>query len=88
MTRSVPWLSARLFDREHLVKATLILGFSGAELEQVVITTLYHSLYRKKAPDTDLYLQQAQSIIPLSVSRREDIQLLRTLAKERFVSAQ
>lgn len=78
--------SGDALDLDALVNATA--GFSGAELEQVVITTLYHSLYRKKAPDTDLYLQQAKAIIPLSVSRREDIQLLRDLAKERFVSAQ
>jgi hypothetical protein len=78
-----PWDS---LDLGALVDATE--GFSGAEIEQVVITTLCHALYHQRRTDTDSYVKQARSIIPLSISRREDVQLLRNLAKERFVSAQ
>jgi DNA polymerase III delta prime subunit len=61
-------------------------GFSGAEIEQAVIAGLYKALYVKQPLDTELMLQQIRSMIPLSVSRRENLQQLRSLAKERFVS--
>lgn len=72
------------FDADALVDATQ--GFSGAEIEQVVIGALYRALYRKRALDTDLLLEEIGSTVPLSVSRREDIEALRHLAKGRFVS--
>jgi SpoVK/Ycf46/Vps4 family AAA+-type ATPase len=74
------------FDIDTLVKATV--GFSGAELEQLVIAGLYRSLHLQRTPDTALLLEQAQKIIPLSVSRREDLNQLRALAQERFMSVQ
>ncbi len=74
------------FDLQILVEATA--GFSGAEIEQTVISALYHALYLEKPLDTELLLEQIQLTIPLSVSRREDLQRLRSLAKERFISVQ
>ncbi len=62
-------------------------GFSGAEIEQATITALYRSLYDNKPLDTSFLLAAIRSTIPLSVSRREDLELLRAIAKERFVSA-
>jgi SpoVK/Ycf46/Vps4 family AAA+-type ATPase len=72
------------FDLESLVQASE--GFSGAEIEQIVITALYRSLHLKQALDTPLLLEGIKTTIPLSVARREDLQQLRAIAEERFVS--
>jgi cytidylate kinase len=74
----------RQFDFATLVHATA--GFSGAEIEQAVIAALYHALLLKQPLDTPLLLQTIKSTVPLSVSRREEVQQLRAIAKERFVS--
>ena len=72
------------FDFNQLVYATK--GFSGAEIEQAIVTALYRALYLRRMLDTDLLLEQIAATIPLSVSRRETIEHLRTIAQERFVS--
>lgn len=71
------------FDLAALVQATD--GFSGAEIEQMVITAIYRALYGKRPVDTELLIEEIKRTVPLSVSRREDIQRLRAIAKERFV---
>ncbi|EKQ68219.1 AAA+ family ATPase [Leptolyngbyaceae cyanobacterium JSC-12] len=73
------------FDLPVLVAATA--GYSGAEIEQAVITALYHALYLKQPLTTELLLDAIHSTVPLSISRREDLEVLRAIAKERFVSA-
>jgi ATPase family associated with various cellular activities (AAA) len=60
-------------------------GFSGAELEQVVIVALLRSLQEHKALDSQLLLDEIAATVPLSVSRHEDIERLRATARERFV---
>jgi len=60
-------------------------GFSGAEIEQAVIGALYRALYAKRALGTDLLLEELGATVPLSVSRREDIDGLRAMARDRFV---
>lgn len=72
------------FDMPALVAATD--GFSGAEIEQAVISSLYHALYLKKLPTTELMLEKIKMMIPLSVSRREDLHRLRAIAQESFIS--
>jgi hypothetical protein len=72
------------FDLNQLVTATE--GFSGAEIEQAIVTALYKALYLKQMPTTELLVEQIQNTIPLSVSRKESIDQLRTIARERFVS--
>ncbi|MGB3493502.1 MAG: AAA family ATPase [Elainellaceae cyanobacterium] len=72
-------------DMIALVAATA--GFSGAEIEQAVISGLYRALYQKQPLNTQLLLDEIKSTVPLSVSRREDLEQLRAIAKERFVSA-
>ena len=72
------------FDLTQLVTATE--GFSGAEIEQAIVTALYKALYLKQMPTTELLVEQIQNTIPLSVSRKESIEQLRTIARERFVS--
>jgi hypothetical protein len=59
---------------------------SGAELEQVVIVSLLRALQEHRPLDTQLVLDELAATVPLSVSRREDVERLRALARERFVS--
>ncbi|HIK14321.1 MAG TPA: AAA family ATPase [Leptolyngbyaceae cyanobacterium M33_DOE_097] len=73
------------FDINTLVQATD--GFSGAEIEQAVIVSLYNALYLNRPLDTGLLIDEIKRTIPLSISRREDLEQLRSIAKERFVSA-
>ncbi len=72
-----------LFDLDALAGASE--GFSGAELEQAVIGALYGALHRQQLLDTTLVLEELRNTVPLSVARREDIERLRSLARERFV---
>jgi hypothetical protein len=72
------------FDFPGLLEATT--GFSGAEIEQVVIAGLYRSLYVNQPLSTDMLIESARSTVPLSVSRREDIEALREIAADRFVN--
>jgi hypothetical protein len=71
------------FDLDFLAESTE--GWSGAEIEQAVTASLYDALHRKRPPDTTLLLQEIGATVPLSVSRREDVERLRALAAERFV---
>ncbi|MEM9004420.1 MAG: AAA family ATPase [Cyanobacteria bacterium P01_F01_bin.86] len=74
----------RRFDLPELVRATN--GFSGAEIEQVIITTLYRAIHEKSPVNTELIVEEVKATVPLSISRREDLHNLRVMAKERFVS--
>jgi len=71
------------FDLHSLVAATD--GFSGAEIEQAVISALYRSLHEKVPLITECLLDEFRKTVPLSVSRKEDIDRLRAHAAERFV---
>ena len=73
------------YDLPTLVAVTE--GFSGAEIEQAIITAHYRALYENRPADTALVVEQIKRTVPLSVTRREDINRLRALAKERFVPA-
>lgn len=73
------------FNLPALVAATQ--GFSGAEIEQAIITAYYRALYENRPADTQLLIEEIKRTVPLSVTRREDIERLRTIAQERFVSA-
>lgn len=73
------------FDLKALVTAAK--GFSGAEIEQAIIAGLYQSLYEQTNLTTEILIQQIKNTVPLSVSRREDVEKLREIASERFVSA-
>jgi hypothetical protein len=71
------------FDLDTIAAASE--GFSGAELEQAVVASLYRTLYEKRPLDTALLLSMIRATVPLSVSRREEIAALRTYATGRFV---
>lgn len=72
------------FDLRKVVSASD--GFSGSEIEQAVVAALYRALYQKTPLTTDLLIEELTHTIPLSVTRREDIDQLRTMAEGRFVS--
>jgi SpoVK/Ycf46/Vps4 family AAA+-type ATPase len=71
------------FDLGYLSDETN--GWSGAEIEQAVTTALYSALHKKRPLDTTLLVQEISQTVPLSVSRREDVEALRTMARGRFV---
>ncbi|NMF85130.1 AAA family ATPase [Nodosilinea sp. P-1105] len=71
------------YDMAALVAATE--GFSGAEIEQAIITAHYRALYERQPASTALLLEEIKRTVPLSITRREDIQRLRAVARERFV---
>ncbi|WP_017325644.1 AAA family ATPase [Synechococcus sp. PCC 7336] len=72
------------FDLPQLVEATA--GFSGAEIEQAIVSGLYESLYVSKPFTTDLLLREIWQTVPLSISRKEDVEQLQRTARGRFVS--
>ena len=60
-------------------------GFSGAEIEQAVISAAYRALHDKTRLSTELLLTEIGERVPLSVSRREDNERRRATAAARFV---
>ena len=71
------------FDMAALVGASD--GFSGAEIEQAVISSLYRALHADLPLDTTTVVAELSETVPLSRSRREDLARLRAMAGERFV---
>ena len=63
------------FDLAQLADATD--GFSGAEIEQAVISALYRSLQKKERLTIDAIVEATRNTTPLSVSRAEDIARVR-----------
>jgi hypothetical protein len=60
-------------------------GFSGAEIEQAVVSTAYRALHEETALDSRLLVDELNATVPLSVSRMEEIGALRRIGRERFV---
>ncbi|MFZ2493426.1 MAG: AAA family ATPase [Thermoanaerobaculia bacterium] len=73
---------AAAIDLDPVVEATE--GFSGAELEQAVISALYRALHEREALTATRLLEAVQSTVPLSRSRREDVERTRAFAAARF----
>jgi SpoVK/Ycf46/Vps4 family AAA+-type ATPase len=71
------------FELERIAAAAD--GFSGAELEQVITAGLLGAIQAHRALDTAQLLDELAATVPLSRSRREDIDRLRALARDRFV---
>ena len=78
-------LAPESFDLELL--ATACAGFSGAEIEQVVVSALYAAQAQQQAVDQALLLRSIQSTAPLSVVMAEGLEALRSWAHGRTVSA-
>jgi SpoVK/Ycf46/Vps4 family AAA+-type ATPase len=62
-------------------------GFSGAEIEQAVVSALYTAFSRDTDVDTSLLIDELKATTPLSVTREEDITALRAWARGRTVMA-
>jgi ATP-dependent 26S proteasome regulatory subunit len=73
------------FEMDKLVAASE--GFSGAEIEQAIVSALYDSFGTGKLMTTETLVKAMQASPPLSVTMRERIQWLRDWAKERCVPA-
>ncbi len=74
------------FDLEALARDAE--GFSGAEIEQAVVSALYGLVAEGGLVLTDARLQaELQRTVPLVRSCREEIDALRQMARERFVLA-
>lgn len=72
------------FDLNKIVSASD--GFSGSEIEQAVVSALYRALHQRTPLTTDLLIEELTHTVPLSVTRREDIETLRQTAEGRFVN--
>ena len=73
------------FDLAALAAASE--GFSGAEIEQAVVSALYTAFARGVEISTDLIVDELKATKPLSVTRAEDIEELREWARGRAVPA-
>ncbi|MDY0005890.1 MAG: AAA family ATPase [Spongiibacteraceae bacterium] len=62
-------------------------GFSGAELEQAVVSCIYQAAAGREPLNDELLLAQLQAGIPLSVSMAERVAALRAWGRERALSA-
>jgi hypothetical protein len=70
------------FDLDALAQASE--GFSGAEIEQAVISSLYRCLQHKQQPSTASIIESLRATMPLSVTRAEDVMRVRQMAVQRF----
>jgi ATP-dependent 26S proteasome regulatory subunit len=73
------------FDLAKLAMASN--GFSGAEIEQVIVAGLYSAFSQKQQLTTDILLGEIAATQPLSVTRAEEITEIRNWAKSRAVAA-
>lgn len=69
------------FDLKELAEATR--GYSGSEIEEIVITALYDAFDRGADIDQPTLLKAAGSMIPLSQTMQENIATIREWAKLR-----
>jgi SpoVK/Ycf46/Vps4 family AAA+-type ATPase len=73
------------FDMDTLVAESE--GFSGAEIEQAVVSALYAAQSRDTRPDDSLLTEELARTRPLSVTMGERIGALRAWARDRTVPA-
>jgi len=73
------------FDLPGLAAATA--GFTGAEIEQLIVTGLYAAFARDTECTTEHLLEAVRQTQPLSVLMREEVEQLRAWAQGRCVPA-
>lgn len=78
-------LNLQAFDLATLSRASS--GFSGAEIEQAVVSSLYAAMAENEGLAMSGLLNELQKTKPLSVVMREKVEWLRQWAAERTVSA-
>jgi SpoVK/Ycf46/Vps4 family AAA+-type ATPase len=69
------------FDLEALARESE--GYSGAEIEQAVISSLYDAFLENRDINTQDIIKNVKVSIPLSVTMREGIEQIRSWAKDR-----
>jgi SpoVK/Ycf46/Vps4 family AAA+-type ATPase len=67
--------------------ATASEGFSGAEIEQAIVSGLYTAFAQKQQLSTDILVAEIRGTQPLSVTRAEDIKASATGPKKSAVPA-
>ena len=78
-------LNPEKFDCKAFAEKTV--DFSGAEIEQAIISALYRASSKKEPVSTDHILEQIRSTKPLALLKEEEISSLREWAKERTIPA-
>ena len=83
-------LDRRQLAREHIDLSALAAaaeGYSGAEIEQVIVSALYAAHATQAGLDTHTLMQAIRETRPLSVLMAEQVQALREWALPRTVPA-
>lgn len=75
----------RTFDLHKLIEVTD--GFSGADIEALVVGALYRAFGSDTVPTTEELIAEAEATVPLSRARPEDVARLRAWAQGRAVRA-
>ena len=75
----------KTFDLSRLAEEAA--GFSGAEIEQAIVSALYAAFPDRKKLDTSILTEEIRSTVPLSRTYREKIESLRRWAAGRAVPA-
>jgi len=78
-------LNPEKFDCKSLAEKAA--DFSGAEIEQAIISALYRASSKKEPVSTDHILEQISLTKPLALLKQEEITSLREWAKERTIPA-
>lgn len=73
------------FDLAKLAAASN--GFSGAEIEQAIVSALYTAFNARRELSTEVLVSELQETQPLSVTRAEDVAGIREWARTRAVAA-
>ena len=79
-------LNKRKFDVSQFdigVLASASEGFSGAEIEEAIISAMFDVFYEKKPLSTDKVLASLKKTVPLSKTMSEDVDALRNWAQGR-----
>lgn len=78
-------LDSERFDCKLLAEKAA--DFSGAEIEQAIISALYRASSQKEPVSTHHILEQIRLTKPLALLKQEEISSLREWAKERTIPA-
>ena len=76
-----------LSDNDNLVLAKTADQFTGAEIEQAIVSAIYTARAREEQPSAKHILKAIQNTVPIAVTRAEDIDALRHWADDRAVRA-
>jgi SpoVK/Ycf46/Vps4 family AAA+-type ATPase len=69
------------FDLDQVAQASV--GYSGAEIEEAIVSAMFDAFYEKSQLTTDLLLQSIRKTVPLSKTMSEDMEKLRDWSQGR-----